>query len=697
MPESLIESFRLAALYEYGLFDSPREQIYDDLTELAAKACEAPSAVICLIDAKRVWVKSSFGTTLQETTRENSLFTAVLKAGKFDFVEDSKSEIEPGVRFTAAVPLINKKGFVLGAVCVMDRVPRSLTDAQKSTLQALARQTLAHFENQKEKHTIEVLTEVGRTIAGELDHERLVQSITDAGVKLSHAQFGAFFYHIFNAEGEKNTLFTVSGAPREAFSKFPLPRSTTLFGRVFIEAKVHRSENIKNDPDYGNNPPYSGLPPGHLPVTSYLGVPVVSRTGEVIGGLFFGHSEEGVFTEREEQIVVGLASQASVAMDNARLYKRLKENLEEVIESRERFQQIAESISEVFWMISADKNQMIYISPAYERIWGRSCESLYKNPTSFLEGICEEDRSRVIEALPKQRSGGYDMTYRVVQPNGNIRWVRDRAYGIKNDHGEVYRLVGIAQDITEQVNSENLIEEQRAKIFAGAKATALGEMAGGIAHEINNPLAIILGRASQLKRNAEMGALSLETAAKYAGKIEDTAFRISKIVKSLRAISRDGDNDPFVIADLNQIVSETLELCHERFKVHNVKLITSIPHEIISIECRPVQIAQVLLNVLNNAHDAVLSTPDPEKWVRISIALAKDNVELAVRDSGPGVPEGIREKIFQPLFTTKEVGKGTGLGLSISKSVAEAHKGSITIDSKEVNTCFVLRLPLKQN
>jgi two-component sensor histidine kinase len=144
--------------------------------------------------------------------------------------------------------------------------------------------------------------------------------VTDAGVSLTGAQFGAFFYNVIDAQGESLTLYTVSGAAREDFSKFPNPRATHVFAPTFRGEAPVRSNDILADPRYGHNAPYKGMPEGHLPVRSYLAVSVKSRSGEVMGGLFFGHSDPGVFTARHEELLVGIAGQAAIGIDNARLY-----------------------------------------------------------------------------------------------------------------------------------------------------------------------------------------------------------------------------------------------------------------------------------------------------------------------------------------------------------------------------------------
>ncbi len=178
----------------------------------------------------------------------------------------------------------------------------------------------ARAEAEAARAELEALNQVGTALASELDVERIVQTVTDAATKLTGAQFGEFFYNVVDKQGEKLTLYTLSGAPREAFENFGHPRPTPVFAPTFYGTGIVRSDDITKDPRYGQMGPYNGQPPGHLPVRSYLAVPVASRTGDVIGGLFFGHSDVGIFDSRAERFASGIARWAAIAMDNARLY-----------------------------------------------------------------------------------------------------------------------------------------------------------------------------------------------------------------------------------------------------------------------------------------------------------------------------------------------------------------------------------------
>ncbi|MBA3315602.1 MAG: PAS domain S-box protein [Planctomycetaceae bacterium] len=203
-------------------------------------------------------------------------------------------------------PIRDAEGRIIGA----SKIARDVTERKRA--EALLRE---------ETRTLELLNRTGGLIASQLDLQSLLQSVTDAATNLSGAQFGAFFYNTTDERGEAFLLYTLSGAPREAFEGFGHPRATPLFGPTFRGERPVRLDDVRQDPRYGQWAPHHGMPEGHLPVRSYLAVPVISRSNEVIGGLFFGHEEPAVFTERTERIIVGVAAQAAVAIDNARLYE----------------------------------------------------------------------------------------------------------------------------------------------------------------------------------------------------------------------------------------------------------------------------------------------------------------------------------------------------------------------------------------
>lgn len=243
----------------------------------------------------------------------------------------------------------------------------------------------------------------------------------------------------------------------------------------------------------------------------------------------------------------------------------------------------------------------------------------------------------------------------------------------------------------ERHKTRELLHKEHLKAVASAKMAALGEMAAGIAHEINNPLSIIQVNAEVLMSRSEAGRLSPEDLQKLLESISRTAMRIARIIKGLRTLSRDGGSDPFEVVSLRTILEDVLSLCSTRFRANGVDLDVSDVESDLRIECQPTQIAQVLINLLNNSFDSVQTLF--AKWIRVDIRDIGENLEIAVTDSGSGIPEELRERIFQPFFTTKEAGRGTGLGLSISSGIVSRHGGRIFVDPVCKNTRFVLLLP----
>ena len=233
-------------------------------------------------------------------------------------------------------------------------------------------------------------------------------------------------------------------------------------------------------------------------------------------------------------------------------------------------------------------------------------------------------------------------------------------------------------------------EEER--LYESSRMAALGYMASGIAHEINNPLTIITLKLSQLIRKINSGSLQNEDLEAGLYKVATTAERISKVVRGLSSISRNSENDPMEKVKLKTTIEETLQLCHERFKSHSVTLTANITEiSDIEIKGRASQIMQVLLNLLNNAMDAVLGSD--EMWVNIKAVQVEFGAIVSITDSGKGIPKHLHAKLMEPFFTTKEAGKGTGLGLSISKKIIEEHQGKFYLKENSINTCFVIELP----
>lgn len=251
-------------------------------------------------------------------------------------------------------------------------------------------------------------------------------------------------------------------------------------------------------------------------------------------------------------------------------------------------------------------------------------------------------------------------------------------------------IVSIPMD--ELIETREKVKAQEAKYYYTAKLISLGEMAAGIAHEINNPLAIIMGSSDQILRSLKKPEMNVERLETLTLKIQSTVDRISLIIKSLRILSRNGERDPYVNLKIDNFLDPSIEISRQRFLEEKVEL--ELVKPMLDVYCvgQEIQLSQVMMNLLSNAFDAAYDGAAP-RWVRLEVKPIEDTVEIYVQDSGHGIPEDVKPKIMDPFFTTKAINKGTGLGLSISKSIIEQHGGSLTLDETAKNTTFVLRIP----
>ncbi len=255
-------------------------------------------------------------------------------------------------------------------------------------------------------------------------------------------------------------------------------------------------------------------------------------------------------------------------------------------------------------------------------------------------------------------------------------------------------LVQTERRAVRELRQANAREKQAiAKLTMASRLSSLGEMSAGIAHEINNPLAIIQMACEQFLDAPDMPS---ERAVAIIRRAQNATLRISKIVSGLRTYARDGSLDDVVTTDVRKIVEDTLVLCESRFRIHEIDLQVRLPEDCGQIECNAVQISQILMNLLSNSFDSVNGTVNP--WVRLEVddEGTSDRVRFRVTDSGSTIPDDVAQRLMQPFFTTKPVGRGTGLGLPISLGIAEAHQGSLSLDQSSGSPTFVLELPRRQ-
>ncbi len=350
--------------------------------------------------------------------------------------------------------------------------------------------------------------------------------------------------------------------------------------------------------------------------------------------------------------------------------------------SEERFRQMAENIGEVFWMSDPAKDEMLYVGPAYETIWGKSRSTIYTNPMEWAESILPEHRARVEAALPLQITGGYDEVYEIQRPDGTTRWIRDRAFPVADSEGRVYRVVGIAEDITRLKDAEAALRRTEDQFRQAQKMEAVGRLAGGIAHDFNNLLTVIQGYGTMtLERLAPDDPLRM-----FTQEICTAADRAATLTRQLLAFSRKQILQPEEI-DVNAALVRTQGML-QRLIGEDVVVRTELGEDVGCVLADRSQLEQVLLNLVVNSRDAmphggslVVATSVVAAVPGVPGLPAGRYVCLAVSDDGTGMDAATAARAFEPFFTTKETGKGTGLGLSTVYGIVEQSRGRVTIDS----------------
>lgn len=373
----------------------------------------------------------------------------------------------------------------------------------------------------------------------------------------------------------------------------------------------------------------------------------------------------------------------------------LKKLEEEKLMLNDRFKLVLEATKFGVWEWDIISNKLVCDDIMFD-IFGIEKKSVIDSYKNWANPIVPDDLEKItnmFKSFFKNNVINFDMDYRIRRSDNEIVYILAKGFVQRDEGGKPLKVSGITWDISNNVLQENLIKDQQALMISSAKLSSLGEMASGIAHEINNPLAIIKGKAYHILKKLEGGEVNTEFLIKEITKIEQNSLRIVKIIKGLRTFSRHGEGDPFQLIVFKSLLDDVLELCYERFKYQGVILKTSGELDI-SIMCQETQLAQVLLNLINNAYDAVSTLPDP--WVEVNVEQHFETVKISITDSGLGIKSEIAEKIMQPFFTTKEVGVGTGLGLSISKGIIEMHDGRFYLDQNCPNTRFIIELPVKK-
>lgn len=552
----------------------------------------------------------------------------------------------------------------------------------------------------EQTRTLEILHRVASSLVAELELDRVVSIVTDAGRELSGAAFGAFFYNVYGPKGESYLLYTLSGAARSDFERFPMPRNTAIFKPTFDGVGVVRFDDVTKDPKFGQNPPYNGMPKGHLPVRSYLAVPVKSHGGEVLGGLFFGHPEPGVFTDNCEQVLVTLAAQAAVAIENAHLQGALQRELDSAKRAEEVTRLLAAIVeSSEDAIIGKDLEGLITSwNKSAERIFGYTEGEIVGQPGAILfpEGHLDEETG-ILEKIRRGEAVSHYETVRKTKDQSLI----DLSLTVSPIYDASGKIVGsskIARDISERKRHQEELARTAAELAAAKEEletrvqertaslrgaiAQMEEFSYTVSHDLRAPL-----RAMRVYSNAlleDFGALlaAEPEAVRYVRKISENSSRLDRMIQDVLTYGRMA-REEFTLepVSLDKLVGEllphypALQASHADVSVGELGMVMG--HES--------SLVQIFSNLLDNAVKFVAAGTRPaiEIWTEPD----GEFVRIWVKDNGIGIDPTYQHRLFS-MFERIHPNlpyEGTGVGLAIVRKAADRMGGKVGVISDGKN------------
>ncbi|MEO8456463.1 MAG: PAS domain S-box protein [Chloroflexota bacterium] len=582
----------------------------------------------------------------------------------------------------------------------------------------------------EESEALEALNRIGQMLSAELDLQTLVQAVTDVATSRTGARIGAFFFNQVDEAGETYLLYTMAGWDREAFSTLPMPGNTGIFGPTFRGEEIIRLNDVTQDERFGKTPPFMGMLEGHPEMRSYMAVPVVSRAGKVLGGLFLGHPRVGVFSEREERIAAGLAAQAAIAMDNAQLYEAERVAKAQAVAASERQSFLAEASG----ILSSTLDYEVTLASvaqlcvpfladwcAIDLIDGdklRRMAVVHADPEKLAAALRLQEEYPAdpnhpdTQALLKQGKPVYypeipqELLYVNTRNEEHRRLIAElglrsamavplkaggRTIGcltlVTAESGRLYSTEDLA--LAEDLGQRAGLAVDNAMLFQASQDIsaelrraneAKDEFLGLVSHELRTPITTIYGGARLLRTRAD--TIDEESRASVLEDIEQEAERLHRIVEDLLVLARaelgeEVQTEPVLI---QRMVEKTVSAFNKR-RPGRV-FIVDLQDEMKPVRASTVYLEQILRNLMNNAD----KYSPAESEIEVRAREGDDEVIVSVMDRGPGIPAEESELIFERFYrstgTAKSAG-GAGIGLTVCRRLIEAQNGRVWAEPRE--------------
>jgi PAS domain S-box-containing protein len=529
------------------------------------------------------------------------------------------------------------------------------------------RKLVEEYLREKNK-TLQVLNSIGNTISANLDMKKLVQSVTDATTEICGAEFGVFFYRDQDDKAPVFKLHSLSGSHQSRFTGFYSSRVLSAITPLFYSEQIIRINDIGKDiePGVANVLRSQGIK--SFPFTSYMIMPVISKNGELFGGMFFGHSLPDIFNDRSEVLVESIALQAAIAIDNSRLFEAKQAG-------EERFRALAESVPQVIWTAQADGN-LDYVNQKWIDYSGQSfAETL---GSGWLNVVFTDDTVSTVALWAKALQSGviFESELRLRKSDGSYRWHLSRALPIKDKNGIVVKWFGTFTDIHDQ----KMVNEKK------------DEFIGIASHELKTPLTSIKAYVQLLERL--LSEIDNETAKTYIAKTQIYIDRLHHLIADLLDVSRiQAGKLKFNMADFDfdEFITESIE--NMQYTTSKQILLSG------SAGCRikgdRQRLEQVCTNLLSNA---IKYSPRADK-VLVVVSKEDDMVKVAVTDFGIGIPKDYLNRVFDRFYRVDGIThqfQGLGIGLYIANEIIRRHKGNVWAESEEgKGSTFYFTVPVK--
>ncbi len=644
------EKKRLEDLYRYETLDTQSETCFDEITALAQQVCGTEIALVSLVDSDRQWFKSKKGLDASETPRDISFCGHAILTDDFFQIEDTHSDQRfsdnplvtgtPHIRFYAGSPLITPSGSAIGTLCVIDSKPKKLSTQQQETLRLLAKSVVQIFElrlkNKALLETNEVMTEF--------------QNVA----------------HIGGWELDLATKKTVWSP--EIYNIYGIPLGTP-------------TDEIQGLSYYSEESQHRLVKDLERCIT----------TGDIMDGAYELTDTDGEkkWVRNIGRLIRNSGGEPEKVIGTTQDITDQMERENELIIQRQFLSETLNNMPSMFYTRTA-RGELLMVNDKFSEFHNCKNKPVVGRRDRDVLGEKNFAVTSVNDSKTLAEGSIVDTEEELFDHQGNKKIFQSFRFPYRDQNGEIYATGCISLDIT----NKKILESQA---LHRARLASIGEMAAGAGHEINNPLAIIIGYISKIKKLQAKQDLSDAELSTILEKINRSAFRISKIVSGIRSFSRHEPQETMDF-DVVETLRESVNMFQEIFEGEGVKVefSTPLPFNQYYVEGNRGQIQQILINLMTNAKDAVSKTLNPK--IEVHCEDFNDEILIKVADNGSGISKQVQSRIFDPFFTTKAINKGTGLGLSIVHKLVNDHQGSIRIDSEEnVGTTFSIVLPVKKD